>query len=55
MSKHSDAEDKLAVAKKLREQIRSHQEAIKQKTGQSINRDTADPSDKGTNANNQFR
>lgn len=55
MSKHSDAEEKLAVAKKLREQIRARQEALKQKSDQSTNRDTFDPTAKGTNSNNQFR
>lgn len=56
MSKHARAEDKLAVARKLREQIRSRQKALEQESARSINRNTPEAAlDKGTNANNQFR
>lgn len=54
MSKHSSAEEKLRVAKQLREAIYARQQSLKSKAQSSGNPAPQVPP-KGTNSNNQYR
>lgn len=53
MNRHSSAEDKLHVAKQLRQQLKDRQLSLQQKSRQESLNSKAPP--KGTNTNNQYR